>query len=170
MKNEKLLKALGDIDSKYVKEAMPRPEGAQSKPYYRYYNTGAKKALLALAAVILLLITMVFSVSALREPVVEFLTEIYHMFFPSDEPDSRYELGGVEEDIADSTTAAWQGSGRADEAAGFPGYTWANLPFGALELRTEHALYGPDANEINVTITNNSELELMWWGAEYSIE
>ena len=169
MNEEMLIRAIGNIDDKFVREAMPRSEKV-SQRRSRLVNTSAKKALLALAVAFILLIAMIFSVSALREPVVEFLTEIYHMFFSSNEPDSSYELGGVEEDIHDSTTAAWQGSGRADEVAGFPGYTWANLPFGALELRTEYALYGPDVKEINATITNNSELELMWWGAQYSIE
>jgi len=167
MNSEKLLIAIGDIDCKYVREAMPIE---QAKPYHRFVNTSAKRAVLALVTVILLLIAMVFSVSALREPVVQFLKEVYEIFFPGDEPEHLYELGGLEEDNPVPTTAVWQGSGCADEAAGFPGYTWANLPFGELEMRTEYALYGPDANEINATITNNSDLELMWWGTEYGIE
>ncbi|MCL2301246.1 MAG: DUF4367 domain-containing protein [Firmicutes bacterium] len=52
----------------------------QSKPYYRFVNTNMKKALLGLAAAIILLITMVFSVSALREPVVRFFIEVYEKF------------------------------------------------------------------------------------------
>jgi len=50
------------------------------KPYYPLINTGFKKAVLAMAAIIILLTTMVFSVSALREPVVRFIVEVYEKF------------------------------------------------------------------------------------------
>jgi len=171
MNNERLLKAIGDIDGKYIKEAMPKEE---TKPYFRFVNTGAKRTLLALAVVMLLLITMVFSVSALREPVMEFISEIYHMFFPSDAPEWMYERETTrylqEDGIA--PTVAWRGSEHVDTGAGFPGYTWAwaDLPIHELEMRAEYALYSPDVKEINVTLTNNSEIELMWWGAEYDID
>ena len=61
-------------------QKMNRVIRAQSKPYYRFVNTNAKKAVLALAAILILLITMVFSVSALREPVVRFIVEVYEKF------------------------------------------------------------------------------------------
>jgi len=142
---------------------------AQDKSYYRFVNTGAKRAVLALAVVILLLITMVFSVSALREPVVQFIAEIYEIFFPRDEPEWMYELEStryLQEGETAPTTTARQGSGRADKTAGYPGYTWGWLSFGELEMRTEYALYTTDVQEIRVTITNNSGRELLWWGDE----
>jgi len=77
MNSEKLLIAIGDIDGKYIREAMPVE---QAKPYHRFVNTSAKRAVLALVTAILLLITMVFSVSALREPVVRFIVEVYEKF------------------------------------------------------------------------------------------
>lgn len=53
---------------------------AQRKPYYKLTNTRPKKTLLALAAVLLIMITMVFSVSALREPLLRFIVETYEKF------------------------------------------------------------------------------------------
>ena len=61
-------------------ERMQRLIRAQSKPYYRFVNTNTKKVVLALAAAFILLVTMVFSVSALREPVVRFIIEVYEKF------------------------------------------------------------------------------------------
>jgi len=61
-------------------QRMERRIRAQEKPYYRLINTNAKKAVLALAATFILMITMVFSVSALREPVVRFIVEVYEKF------------------------------------------------------------------------------------------
>jgi len=168
MKNEKLLRAIGDINGKYVREAMPRPEGAQAKPYYRFVNTSAKKALLALAVAFILLITMIFSVSALREPVVQFLAEVYEMIFHRDEPEWMYAQETtryLQEGETAPTTAVWHGSGREGKTAGFAGYTWADIPFSNLEMRTEYALYALDTKEIRVTVTNDSGKELMWWGA-----
>ena len=158
--NERLLKAIGDIDGKYVKEAMPKEE---HRPY-RFVNTGAKRALLAMAVVMLLLITMVFSVSALREPVVEFIAEIYHMFFPGDKPEYLYELETtryLQEGETGPTTAVWQGSGRTDKAAGFPGYTWGWVSVDGLEVRTEYAKYAPGVKEIRVIVTNNTGKEFV---------
>jgi len=59
---------------------MNRVIRAQSKPYFRFVNTNAKKAVLALATALLILLTMVFSVAALREPVVRFIVEVYEKF------------------------------------------------------------------------------------------
>ena len=92
--NPLIHKALGEIMDRRV-EAIPviehtfSPEfeqrmerliRAQEKPYYRLINTNAKKAVLALAATFILMITTVFSVSALREPVVRFIVEVYEKF------------------------------------------------------------------------------------------
>ena len=92
--NPLIHKALGEIMDRRV-EAIPviehtfSPEferrmerliRTQEKPYYRLVNTNAKKAVLALAAAFILLITMVFSVSALREPVIRFIVEVYEKF------------------------------------------------------------------------------------------
>ena len=59
---------------------MDRLIRAQRQPYYLLVNTKPKRALLAFAIALLLLITMVFSVSALREPVVRFIVEVYERF------------------------------------------------------------------------------------------
>jgi len=59
---------------------MDRLIRAQRQSYYPLINRPYKKALLALAATFILLTTMVFSVSALREPVVRFLVEVYEKF------------------------------------------------------------------------------------------
>jgi len=53
---------------------------AERKPYYRFINTNGKKAVLALAATLILFVTMVFSVSALREPTVRFFMDVYEKF------------------------------------------------------------------------------------------
>jgi len=68
------------VVSDHFKDEMERLIRAQRKPYYRYTNTRAKKTVLALAATFILMITMVFSVSALREPVVKFFVEVYERF------------------------------------------------------------------------------------------
>ena len=92
--NPMILRALGEAMDRRVEripatertfspafeQRMNRLIRAQSKPYYRFVNTTPKKALLALAAAILLMITMMFSVSALREPVVRFIVEVYEKF------------------------------------------------------------------------------------------
>ena len=59
---------------------MDRLIRAQRKPYYMMVNTRPKRALLSFAVVIILLITMIFSVSALREPVLRFIVEVYEKF------------------------------------------------------------------------------------------
>jgi len=59
---------------------MQRLIRAERRPYYRFANTSGKKAVLALAATFLLLVTMVFSVSAIREPVVRFFVKVYEKF------------------------------------------------------------------------------------------
>jgi len=53
---------------------------AQRKPYYPLINTNFKKVVFSFAIVTILLITTVFSVSALREPVVRFIVETYEKF------------------------------------------------------------------------------------------
>ena len=92
--NPMILRALGEAMDRRVEripatertfspafeQRMNRLIRAQSKPYYRFVNTTPKKALLALAAAILLMITMMFSVAALREPVVRFIVEVYEKF------------------------------------------------------------------------------------------
>jgi len=64
---------------------MERLLRAYRKPYYPMVNTNFKKAALAMAVVLILMITTVFSVSALREPVIRFFVEVYekfsHVFF-----------------------------------------------------------------------------------------
>jgi hypothetical protein len=59
---------------------MERLLRAQKKPYYPLVNTNFKKAVLAMAVVFILMVTTVFSVSALREPVVRFFVEVYEKF------------------------------------------------------------------------------------------
>jgi len=68
------------IFSTVFERKMDRLIQAHSKPYYHLVNTNAKKVILALAATFILMITMIFSVSALREPVVRFLIEVYEKF------------------------------------------------------------------------------------------
>jgi len=53
---------------------------AQRKPYYSLVSTRARKTVLALAAVLILLATLVFSVSALRVPFLKFIVETYEKF------------------------------------------------------------------------------------------
>ena len=68
------------VVSDHFKHEMEQMARAQRKPYYKYTNTRAKKALIVLAATFILMISMVFSVSALREPVVKFFVEVYELF------------------------------------------------------------------------------------------
>jgi hypothetical protein len=59
---------------------MERLLRAHRKPYYPLVNTNFKKAALAMAVVLIIMITTVFSVSALREPVIRFFVEVYEKF------------------------------------------------------------------------------------------
>ena len=59
---------------------MARLLRAQRKPYYPLVNAGFKKAVLAMALTVILMITTLFSVSALREPVIRFFVETYEKF------------------------------------------------------------------------------------------
>jgi len=59
---------------------MERLLRANQSPFYPLVNTNFKKAVLAMAVVLILMITTVFSVSALREPVVRFFVEVYEKF------------------------------------------------------------------------------------------
>lgn len=68
------------VASERFERKMQRLVAAQRRPYYKYTNTRAKRAVLVLAAAIVLMITMVFSVSALREPVVRFFVETFELF------------------------------------------------------------------------------------------
>lgn len=61
-------------------ERMEQLINSHSKPHKRFLNTKPKKIILALAAVFILFITMVFSVTAIREPVVRFIVEMYERF------------------------------------------------------------------------------------------
>ena len=62
------------------KRKMERLLRVQRSPLYPLVSTKPKRALLAMAVVIILMITMVFSVSALREPVIRFFVEVYEKF------------------------------------------------------------------------------------------
>ena len=62
------------------KRKMARLLWAQRKPYYPLMNTSFKKAVLAMALTIVLMMTTIFSVSALREPVIRFFVEAYKKF------------------------------------------------------------------------------------------
>ena len=59
---------------------MERLLRAQRKPYYLLTNTKPKRVVLALVTALILMVTMVFSVSALREPVIHFFVEVYEKF------------------------------------------------------------------------------------------
>jgi len=75
------------------KRKMARLFRAQRSPFYPLVNTSFKKAVLAMAIVIILMITTVFSVSALREPVVRFIVEVYEKFsqvFFQHEPEEQF--------------------------------------------------------------------------------
>jgi len=61
-------------------QKMERLIRAQRKPFYRYTNTRGKKAVLALAAAFILMATLMFSVSAIREPVMRFFVQAYETF------------------------------------------------------------------------------------------
>ena len=59
---------------------MARLLRAQQKAYYPLVNTSFKKAVLAMVLTIILMITTVFSVSALRGSVIRFFVEVYAKF------------------------------------------------------------------------------------------
>jgi len=59
---------------------MERLLRVRRRPFYRYADTAGKKAVLALAAALILLVSLVFSVSAIRGPVVRFFIEVYEKF------------------------------------------------------------------------------------------
>ncbi|HZK35296.1 MAG TPA: DUF4367 domain-containing protein [Bacillota bacterium] len=52
----------------------------QKKPYYSLVDTIGKRVAVIVLAIFLALAGTVFSVEALREPVIDFVTEIYEMF------------------------------------------------------------------------------------------
>jgi len=64
---------------------------AQRKPFYSLVSTRARKTVLALAAALILLIALMFSVAALRVPFVKFIVEAYEKFssiiFEQSEPE-----------------------------------------------------------------------------------
>jgi len=149
--NPVILRALGEAMDRRVEripatertfspafeQRMNRLIRAQSKPYYRFVNTTPKKALLALAAAVLLMITMMFSVSALREPVVRFIVEVYEKF-------SQVFFQQQEEDYFPATLEVY--------------YTPTWLPEGYLEetdqivdiiLRCDHTYVNENRDEIN---------------------
>ena len=68
------------IVSEDFKHRMERLIEAQRKPYYKYTDTRAKKTALVLAATLVIMLATVFSVSALREPVVRFIVETFELF------------------------------------------------------------------------------------------
>jgi hypothetical protein len=92
--NPMIIQALGEVMDRRVEQIpvekhtfspafeqkMDRLIRAQSKPYYRFTNTKPKRAMLALAAAFVLMLTLMFSVSALRVPVVRFIVEVYERF------------------------------------------------------------------------------------------
>ncbi|MCL2301281.1 MAG: DUF4367 domain-containing protein [Firmicutes bacterium] len=59
---------------------MERLIRAHQKPYYSLISTRPKRILLSFAAALILLTATVFSVSALREPVIRFIVEVYEKF------------------------------------------------------------------------------------------
>jgi len=59
---------------------MERLIRVRRKPYYPLISTRPRRILLSFAVILLLLLSMVFSVSALREPVVRFIVEVYEKF------------------------------------------------------------------------------------------
>ncbi len=65
--------------SKGFNKRMERLIKAQKRPYYRYINTAAKRAAVIFVAV-LTVFSAAFSVEAVREPVVNFITEVYETF------------------------------------------------------------------------------------------
>jgi hypothetical protein len=70
----------GYVVSDTFQQNMARLIRAQRKPYYPLIRTNGRKTLLALAAALILMISLVFSVSALREPFLEFLVKTYEKF------------------------------------------------------------------------------------------
>ena len=68
------------VFSPRLERKMARLLRAQRKPYYPLMNTGFKKVVLAAVLTIILMTTTVFGVSALREPVIRFIIEVYEKF------------------------------------------------------------------------------------------
>lgn len=68
----------------------------QTKWYYYYINTAGKTAAVIIIASLMMLTTTVFSVKALREPVIDFIIETYENFtsliFGKDEEATEYEF------------------------------------------------------------------------------
>lgn len=79
--SEQFAAAVKPVDySPAFERKMDRLIRAQRKPYFPLVNTSFKRAFLAATIAVIMLITMVFSVSALREPVVRFFVEVYETF------------------------------------------------------------------------------------------
>jgi len=66
--------------SQKFERKMERLLRAQRKPYYPLVNTSLKRAVLAAVIALIILITTVFSVSALRESVIRFFVEVREKF------------------------------------------------------------------------------------------
>lgn len=62
------------------KQKMDRLIRAQRRPYYSMVNTAGKRVAVIFIAMLLALTTTVFSVKALRDPVINFFIEVYEEF------------------------------------------------------------------------------------------
>lgn len=72
------------------KKKMMKLTKAQKKPYYMLVNTAGKRVAVIIVAVLIALSTTVFSVKALRDPLVNFFIDVHESFsriiFQSDNP------------------------------------------------------------------------------------
>ena len=76
--------------SSAFKKKMMKLTKAQKKPYYMFVNTAGKRVAVIIVAVLIALSTTVFSVKALREPLVNFFIDVHESFsrviFQNDNP------------------------------------------------------------------------------------
>ncbi len=93
--NEKYLSEVTDLKQyanisipDTLEERMRKLIRKQTKPLYKLWNTAGKRAACIFIAILIVFSSLTFSVKALREPIVEFISKTYRQFteilFPQD--------------------------------------------------------------------------------------
>jgi hypothetical protein len=166
-------------------QQMDRLIRAQRKPYYPLIRTNGRKAVLALAAAFILMMSLVFGVSALRKSFVEILTETYEkfstIFFVQSEPEAllptsiertympEYILEGyaldAESTVSMSLQRIWFFAGE-NGTIEFQQFVLGSGAFTANTegIQTEEVLVGED---VGLYYSNRDKQSLVWENDQY---
>ena len=96
--------------SKHFLNEINKISKMQNKPYLRIFNFISKKAMIACVSIIVALSTL-FSISAIREPIIGFVVEVYETFVryvfggeDREEIDYEYSIGEIPEGFVEHNT------------------------------------------------------------------